>query len=277
MCIEHVDNTHFSLAHSKWFFLSLSVKLFKSLFAIGQAWVKKESGVGWRLTACLKGLLPTRYKLVCYNKHAWIQAVGTPRWGIASPYWVWGQETQGNWEEKLLCSQLCHCQTARKTTTAAGKPRQPSPTRRARRVLPAPSLSAASVTPTLHLEETPSLPPTPSPPPVSQSPASTGGPRACATGNVQSFPLACREGLRASWTRAACLVAGQVGHRRTPLCPHLANSRLALSPTSEPSQGGLTAGMGWFRDTWVPPSGCRGSMQATGSLHHSGLYSDPEQ
>lgn len=49
-----------------------------------------------------------------------------------------------------------------------GKPRQPSPTRRAWSVLPAPSLSAASVTPTLQLEETPCPPPTPSPPPVSQ-------------------------------------------------------------------------------------------------------------
>lgn len=50
-----------------------------------------------------------------------------------------------------------------------------------------PSLSAASVTPTLQLEETPSLPPTLSPPPVSQPPRE---PQACATGNVQSFPLA---------------------------------------------------------------------------------------
>lgn len=146
-------------------------------------WVKEESGGGGRLTACPKGLfcpIGTRVSVLqqarlntgCWNtevSHCFTQlGLGTETQGIL-----------GRDPEKLLCSQFCHCQTARKTTQQPGKPRQPSPTRRAWSVSPAPSLSAASVTPTLHLEETPSLPPTPSPPPVSQSPASTGGPREC--------------------------------------------------------------------------------------------------
>lgn len=187
--------------------------------------------------------------MVCYNKHACIQAVGTARWGIASPNWGWGQDTQGNWagpRKSFLVASFALVRQPGKPQQRGnrGSPRPPDGhgesrlPPRCQRLLSLPLSSwkrlPARRPPHRHLRCPSHQPP-------------RGGPRACATGNIQSFPLACREGLRASWTRAACLVAGHVGHRRTPLCPHLANSRLVLSPTSESSQRGLAAGMGWFR------------------------------
>lgn len=213
--------------------------------------------------ACPKGLLPSRCKGQRVTPSMLeYRMLGHQGGALLHPTRAGGRDSQSRDLEKIPCSQACHCQTVRKTT-AAGKPRQPSPTRRAWSVSPAPSLSAASVTPTLQLEETPCPPPTPSPPPP-VVPVPAGGPRRVPPGMFRPLPWSARGVLSLLSPGRVCLLSGLLR------CKALENS-----PQPDPGGCGLSqsparrdAVQGWdgFGGIWIPPSGCRDSTQATGPL-----------